>query len=126
MWTTPASRGRVVHFADFAGVQAQRLFAHHVLAGLGRGQRRSRWCVKLGVAMITASTSGSAQISRQSVVTRSMPQSLRRRSSKLGSASQAATSSARGSSRMPGHVVIIAHRPGADDGRCAPGCDGRS
>ncbi len=29
--------GRVIHFAHFAGVESQRLFAHHVLAVAGRG-----------------------------------------------------------------------------------------
>ncbi len=37
MWTTPRLPGRLVHFAHFAGVEPQRLFAHDVLAGLRGG-----------------------------------------------------------------------------------------
>ena len=59
-------------------------------------------CVKLGVAMMTASISGSLQMAAKSVVTLSMPQSCLRAASSWASASQAATSLARGSSRIPG------------------------
>ena len=72
-------------------------------------------CVKLGVAMITASTSGSAQIASGSVVTLSTPQSLLRCSSSSAFASQAATSFARESSRDRRHMVVVADRAGADD-----------
>ena len=109
--------GRVIHLAHFAGVQAQRLLAHHVLAVRRGGQRRSAVCVKLGVAMITASTFGiGADRLADRCVTLSMPQSAAALVQQLGIG--VAGGHQRGPRIEPDgrHVVIIADRAGADDG----------
>ncbi len=79
-----------------------RGFSHMTCLPCLAAARAIALCVKLGVAMITASTSGSAQIASGSVEVFAIPQSAFRFSRRAGSASQAATSSALGSSRSPG------------------------
>ena len=93
--------GRLVHRADLAGVQPERLLAHDVLA---RPRRRH------GDRRVGEVGRGDDDRVDVAVVQRSIgvgggpldPPLRPRRSSRAGSASQAATSSARGSSRRAG------------------------
>ena len=101
MWTTPASRA-ASYISRTSPAFSASGFSHITCLPALAAARLCSWCVKFGVAMMTASTSSDSTIAAASVETRSIPHSAFRRSRRAGSASQAATSSARGSSRMPG------------------------
>ncbi len=114
MWTTPASRA-AVYISRTSPAFSPSGFSHITCLPASRPPRQSAGACKFGVAMTTASISGSAQICSQSVVTFSTPHSLRRASSNFASASQAATSVHAIVEPNAGNMVIIAHLAGADD-----------
>ena len=101
MWTTPASRA-ASYIVRTSAAFSPRGFSHMTCLPARAAASAIGACVKLGVAMITASMSSALQTSMGSVEVRSIPHSRPRRSSKAGSASQTAASSARGSSLRAG------------------------
>ena len=91
-------------------------FSHMTCLPCFAAARAIGWWVKLGVAMITASTLGSAQMASGSVVTQSIPHSAFRRfqQGRVGVAGRGQLGPGVELDRR--HVVIVADRAGADDG----------
>lgn len=99
--TTLASRAASYIFRTSCWFRPRGFSQRTCLPAFAAAVAIGKW-VKLGVAMTTASMPSSAQSTSGSVLVLLMPHSFARSSSSLESASQTATSSALGSSRIAG------------------------
>ncbi len=114
MWTTRASRAAAYIWRTSPALSPSGFSHMMCLPARAAAWAIGRW-VKLGVAMITASTSACEQIASGSVLVMSTPQSVLRLANSSALVSQAATNSARGIEPDTRHVVIVAYGPGTND-----------
>src|SRR5262245_4998222 len=105
---------RVVHRADFAGIQTERLFAHHVLAVLGGGER-DRFVREIGRGDdhgVDVRVSANRFVVGRDVVAAPVGAALvEQLAAGVANAGQAGA----GIDADGGYVVVVADRAGTDD-----------